>query len=735
MRVDNQTNAPNRAKQAYHPANFGARCPHCGAALVPGRTFCAVCGYKLQAKKSNKETYIIIAAIAFAVVLVGVALFLTLPRLGAKPQQKVLRKPSREEILATEPSETEATAQTQAPTEQPTEETTVATQAPEPEPTEEDPEPTEEDPETEAPDNEATGVLSQPASKLTAERVYSIYKAFFYENFSVSDLVCMADVTHDGIDDLIVVHPEKEGNMQTEGYVFTVNEDKQVCMIYSKICGTSGMGNQFSWYIRKSDEGYNLASEEGFWSTGMGTLMFHEYYLTQEGEVCDVVSVSIESGDYKATEELDKAFEQYDADVRAMKEKLYTLYFYLTDGYDKNTIAMFPMESSEVFSDKAAEELDGKQLRNWKVYTRGDVAAVYAYADQIAVEEDITDIYMYDMDGDNVRELILKTGIAESGAEYKFYSYRDGSLHQLGNISAGHSSLCIQDGQLIMHYGQMGYEQVYELTMQQGSVVSTLTLDRTLGEGEKYMEFSQQPVNVEGADLSVLANTYLASEMRLADMSYYYRQENDSLTNGVLGYHLLPDGTILRVDAVTGDVGKCFRLQNPQNVTPLFATDNRLYFVYDDPDDWWGIQVYSYNIAGEDYQDLGTGWDAEAQEGYLLLESYRSDVSPKLVTVIDCRDRVLVSDAHAWDAAIYDGAVYYLAINPDECHNESYETYTIRELCVVDTVRGRDCSSHTIAEYEVKRYASALIMDGTVHIWDASWDDVVDYDLVTGAKK
>ena len=72
-------------------------------------------------------------------------------------------------------------------------------------------------------------------------------------------------------------------------------------MIYTKTGSHFhyGAGGFFDWYIGETESGYILASEEGFWSTGVGELTFHEYYLTQNGEVCDVSTISIASGDYE----------------------------------------------------------------------------------------------------------------------------------------------------------------------------------------------------------------------------------------------------------------------------------------------------------------------------------------------------------------------------------------------------------------------------------------------------
>ena len=112
--------------------------------------------------------------------------------------------------------------------------------------------------------------------------------------------------------------------------------------------------------------------------------------------------------------------------------------------------------SADEAPEAPATEESSQQLKEGQIRIRGDVSAVLAYAEQIVRTSNVTRIYMFDMDGDNISELILRTATCEADALYEFYSYRNASLLPLGSISAGHSNLYVQKGKLILHFGDMG---------------------------------------------------------------------------------------------------------------------------------------------------------------------------------------------------------------------------------------------------------------------------------------
>ncbi len=284
-------------------------CPYCGARIAQGAAFCAACGQRLASQGESREpepgperprkrrggVWGIVAL--GAVVLLAAALLLG---------RHLTREPKPQETVAPEDG----------------------TLAGETTPTD----------------------LPEPTPGISAEQARALYETYFWKEFSTNDLACMADVTHDGVDELIVVHFCDEEGERIEGYVFTIDEKEQVKGIYSKVGSAFHVGGYFNWYIREGDSGFILGSEEGYWNTGHGELTFHEYYLTQDGAVQDISSVSVNSEDYVTEGGISDAFDRYTEREAQVKGQMYTLYCCPGNGDDADAIARYPMDPMALFS-------------------------------------------------------------------------------------------------------------------------------------------------------------------------------------------------------------------------------------------------------------------------------------------------------------------------------------------------------------------------------------------------
>ena len=51
------------------------------------------------------------------------------------------------------------------------------------------------------------------------------------------------------------------------------------------------------------------------------------------------------------------------------------------------------------------------------------------------------DYYLYDMDGDGVKELLLQEGTCEADYMYQVYTIANGAAVSLGELSGGHTSV------------------------------------------------------------------------------------------------------------------------------------------------------------------------------------------------------------------------------------------------------------------------------------------------------
>ena len=168
-------------------------------------------------------------------------------------------------------------------------------------------------------ENESPEIREPETSEIVQEEVIipskDIYKEFFYSQFSDADMVCLADITHDGDDDMIVVHrDDANGYGQYAGYVFTI-QDGNVKKIYERFGDESHAGGFFNWFLIKNGNNSFLGEEvHGMWQ-GMGQLSFITYHITPDGEyvednsiICPESSADEDSMGYITDEALDRYY-------------------------------------------------------------------------------------------------------------------------------------------------------------------------------------------------------------------------------------------------------------------------------------------------------------------------------------------------------------------------------------------------------------------------------------------
>lgn len=124
----------------------------------------------------------------------------------------------------------------------------------------------------------------------------------------------------------------------------------------------------------------------------------------------------------------------------------------------------------------------------------------------------------------------------------------------------------------------------------------------------------------------------------------------------------LENGTVWIKDLTTGETECLLELKQAEDVeTELVGvTAQRLYFGWNYADDWWGQNVYSINYRGLDLRDLGTGLGVTFRDGWLILDSFRTDVSPVSLRIIDRNDQTVVDVKECWSWAEADGSCWYI---------------------------------------------------------------------------
>ena len=143
-------------------------------------------------------------------------------------------------------------------------------------------------------------------------------------------------------------------------------------------------------------------------------------------------------------------------------------------------------------------------------------------------------------------------------------------------------------------------------------------------------------------------------------------------TNEAIDILFRPDRSVVRVDLATGEEETLFTVGAPNDgllMSLIGVTADRLYFGWNEAEDWWGVDVYSVDYRGGDQRDFGSAWEPSFEDGWLVLLGFRSDVSPTEMMLISPYDEVVAQDqtGAVWDAMVYEDAAYYIFIqNLDE---------------------------------------------------------------------
>ena len=178
-------------------------------------------------------------------------------------------------------------------------------------------------------DDELTA-LAKMYESILADREF---KEFFYNNFSDSDKVILADVTHDDKKEMLVIHQRGDYEMpHSELTVYRYDRETGVCGIdFTYAGGNDHAGGFFNCYIREDNDGYAVLGRESFgmWQ-GMGRLMFEEYYLDNEGNKVEVNTLVLDSDETGKHNEsgvvTTKAMDEYHNSLKALSKEFKVVY-------------------------------------------------------------------------------------------------------------------------------------------------------------------------------------------------------------------------------------------------------------------------------------------------------------------------------------------------------------------------------------------------------------------------
>ena len=114
--------------------------------------------------------------------------------------------------------------------------------------------------------------------------------------------------------------------------------------------------------------------------------------------------------------------------------------------------------------------------------------------DQVyAIYGEYNDYYLYDIDKDGVKELLLQEGTCEADYMYQVYTIENGEAVSLGELSGGHT-MFFEDTEggngssILRMQAHMGYERISRVTLSNGSLSEEEISERELGAEEEYFD-------------------------------------------------------------------------------------------------------------------------------------------------------------------------------------------------------------------------------------------------------
>lgn len=131
--------------------------------------------------------------------------------------------------------------------------------------------------------------------------------------------------------------------------------------------------------------------------------------------------------------------------------------------------------SSDLSTEKSSTEPGYKQAYKAIIEAeREKKASLTEAASYDELSECIDCYWLYDIDNDNVPELLIRYGDCEAAFHGQLYSYIDGEAKFIDNLSMGHTGFYAvpDENGILSYWGHMGYAECWKLTLN-GTVLSS----------------------------------------------------------------------------------------------------------------------------------------------------------------------------------------------------------------------------------------------------------------------
>ena len=175
--------------------------------------------------------------------------------------------------------------------------------------------------------------------------------------------------------------------------------------------------------------------------------------------------------------------------------------------------------------------------------------------------------YLYDVDKDDVPELMVKFGTCEADYDGRLYTFDGEHAVYVGEFPLGHSGLatCPSQNGVILNYGHMGGAYMQKMTLKNGELEFEELLSETLGD-DPYASYTLPGEVIPGADIlsemkpedTLPIDTYRIWIQNLEADVEPTIVEDESLEQRYLTT-ILQNGTVVGItaDGYGGDTGTC----------------------------------------------------------------------------------------------------------------------------------------------------------------------------------
>lgn len=116
------------------------------------------------------------------------------------------------------------------------------------------------------------------------------YKHFFYSRYTNDDMVYIADITHDGVLDMLAITIVDD--YRYDCTVFSCSTDREIYAVYQESGGADHVGGLYNLFVCETEEGYTNLGKIGYgmWQ-GRGRLDFIEYYPDADSNDLSAVQI------------------------------------------------------------------------------------------------------------------------------------------------------------------------------------------------------------------------------------------------------------------------------------------------------------------------------------------------------------------------------------------------------------------------------------------------------------